>query len=726
MPLKRKEIEIPPHLPGVPARPKGLKRATRNAWNQLIEELVGKLYLDDGERLLELIQARADQYQGSGERKEAGRKRAAELLAKLAAREAIAPEPIPDAPENGKLPGADLEGFLAAVRAERASYPARLIPGQTITLETPGQQFAWPEGHAATVARDYCQKVLSGGIVACELTRRACARHLSDLESGSSRGLFYDPQAAANIATWYRDFVALDLQAWEVFIVTSLFAWKRATGMRRFSEAWVSVAKKNGKTTLASGIALFGLVADGEKFAECYSAATKKDQSKIVYRDCVRAVHASPALLDYIREYKTGSLVIEGTDSRLEPLSSDVRSMEGLRPSTIICDEIHVWESRTQWDSLTKGVVSRPQPLIFAITTAGESKATFAGGKYDLAAKILTGVFEQDDTFVLIYELDVQDHFSDESVWPKANPNLSVSLQPEGLRKILAEALEDPSGQAAFERYHCNRWVTFRQGRSIPSDKWDACRGMAALPNASALELRKKFLEENATTPCWAGLDLGEVSDLSSFVLLFPRCTIGGEDYEVLTVIPYAWIPEFHLLEKERQWGVPLTEWVRAGFLKLVEGDMCDPRIVKADIISMLANGPGKIQSIGYDPWKAKILASEIAEETHVEAVAVKQTPMELSMPCRALKDAIWQKRLWTLGNPVLKWQAGNLVIEPEGDSQGIRPKKLSPNEKIDCFSALVNAWSRLICAPTSMAALSEQLNARWGGDNPRPMTLLA
>src|SRR5438445_7055040 len=126
MPAKRKDLEIPPHLPGIPARPKGLKHATRNAWNSLVKELAGKLYQDDGDRLLELIQCRADAYRGTGERKEAGRKRAAELLAKFGARDAIASEPIPDAPENGKLPGADLDSFLAAIRQERASYPSRL------------------------------------------------------------------------------------------------------------------------------------------------------------------------------------------------------------------------------------------------------------------------------------------------------------------------------------------------------------------------------------------------------------------------------------------------------------------------------------------------------------------------------------------------------------------------------------------------------------------------
>ncbi len=464
----------PPHEPGAPPRPKGLTRATRNAWNGLCEELAGKLFQDDGERLLELIQCRAEQYRGASERKEAGRKRASEILSKITAREPyVQPQPIP---ENGTAPAPDLDGYLAAVRRERATFAQRLIPGQTVCRD-PTAPFEWQADHPATVAREYCQRVLQGSIVACDLTRRACARHLSDLERGHERGLFFDPCAAANIATWFRDFIGLKLEPWETFIVTALFGWKRASGLRRFTEAWISVAKKNGKSSIASGVGLFGLVADGERFAEVFSAATKKDQARIVYRDAVRAVHANAALLEHVREFKTGSLVVEESDSRFEPLSSDVKSAEGLRPSFLILDECHVWESRTQWDTLTKGVVSRSQPLIFAITTAGENKNTFAGSKYALAEKILTGVFDEDSTFVLIYELDKDDNFAEEACWPKANPNLGVSLQASALRKILAEALEDPSGQAAWERNHANRWVTFRQGRSIPERQMGSVPG---------------------------------------------------------------------------------------------------------------------------------------------------------------------------------------------------------------------------------------------------------
>jgi phage terminase large subunit-like protein len=195
--------------------------------------------------------------------------------------------------------------------------------------------------------------------------------------------------------------------------------------------------------------------------------------------------------------------------------------------------------------------------LTFAITTAGESENCFAHTKHVLATKILTGVFNDDTTFVAVYELDKADDFRNEACWPKANPNLGVSIQPEALRKIIAEAEQDPSGQTAFQRYHCNRWVSFKSGRSIPAAKWDACRGLDALPDLSPMDLRRKVLDDSWQERAWAGLDLGLISDMTAYVLLFPRPRINGIVFDNPTVVPYFWLPEAGLAEKEKKWACP-------------------------------------------------------------------------------------------------------------------------------------------------------------------------
>jgi phage terminase large subunit-like protein len=706
MPKKAHNLDIPaPHALGAPERPAALPFAQRRAWNKLCAELLAarKLYLDDGPLILEWLDAKAAQYKGTGRAKAEGRKRAAAIQAKFDTRqpepEAAAP---PAGPETAAAPVASLESFIADVRYERATFAARLVPSQTVCRDLSGP-FEWTEGDPSALARLYCQEVTQGKIPACDLLNRACARQLSDLESAHTRGLFFDPVAARNIATWYRDFGGLKLEPWEVWIVTSLFAWKKASGMRRFSDAWISMAKKNGKTTLASGIGLFGLLADGERYAEVYSAATKKDQARLIYRDAVRAVHGNTELLAAVKEFTAtniAQLKVLETDSSFEPLSSELRSLDGLRPHVILADEIHEWESRDAWDKLCKGNVSRPQPLTFAITTAGESENCFAHTKHVLATKILTGVFEDDTTFVAIYQLDPEDDFKDESLWIKANPNLEVSIPTSALRKILAEVEQDPSGQTAWLRYHGNRWVSFKAGRSIPSAKWDKCRGVDAFPNLSPMELRRKFLEDSRQEKCWGGIDVGLISDMTCYVLLFPRPRINGIVYENPTIIPYFWMPEAGIQEKERAWGVPLQTWAREGWIQLCEGDMVDVREIRDSIKDFVINGPGKCQSIGYDPWQFRVAAEEIAEANIVEVKEVPQKMSALTVPCKELKKAIWNGTLWHLDNPVLRVHFGNVLLE-EGDKFGdMIPRKLSPNEKIDSVSATVTAWARYLEAP--------------------------
>lgn len=676
---KRTAEEVCPHELGAPPRPQGLRVPERRAWNKLVKELLARRVLarDDGPRILALIRIRANAYRGT----KRGWKEAEALLAEFRAR-----EPFPEATgTNSQAPRLPLSDFLAAVRLERETFTQRMVPDQTVCLDLIDGKptaYAWPAGDAATTAREYCLAVTQDGIVACDLLRRACARTLLDMEDGAGRGLYYDPVAARNIARWYADFCGLKLADWQTWVVTSIFAWKKPGGTRRFSDAWISCGKKQGKTTLASGVGVFGLVADGEKFAEVYSAATKKDQARLIYRDAVRIVNANDELKAHVREFRTGSLVVEETDCTFQPLSSDVRSLDGLRPHFILADEIAEWESRHAWDKLCKGNVSRIQPLTFAITTAGESENCFAHNKHELAKKILTGTFPDDTTFVAVFQLDDGDDFKDEGCWPKANPCIGVTVQPEALRKILAEAIEDPSGQNAFQRYHCNRWVTFKQGRSVPIDKWDACRGADGDP----MKLVEKLFEENSRTPVWGGIDLGLKEDLSAFVLLF-------KDFGTpITAIAAFWMPEVGLAEKQRRWGVPLSQWVRDGWIELADGEIVDPEFVQ-DGIAELCRGLN-IHAIGYDDWNARVMASRLHEATGITIYEVPQKPSTLTQPAKLFKNAIWQKQIRHFGSPVLRWMVGNTVLEEDPRHEGIMPKKFSDNEKIDGVQALLSAWA--------------------------------
>ncbi len=530
--------------------------------------------------------------------------------------------------------------------------------------------------------------------------QRSAARFLSDLEDGAARGLYFDPLAARNIVHFATTFCDLQLLPWQVFCLANIFGWKKPSGARRFTEAWVSTAKKNGKTRLASVVALWFLICDQEKYPDVFCAATKKEQSRLVWRDARRCVTGNPMLLAHVQRW-AGVLAVKSTDGNLTPLSSDTKSMDGLRGSAILCDEVAMWDDRAHFDALVKGVVSRVQPLVFAITTAGKAKQCFAYGKFDLAEKILRRVINDDTTFVAIYALDKDDDPFNEACWPKSNPSLGVTLRLEHLQKIAEEAKQDPSGYNAWLQYHTNQWpeVNLSRAGSITAAKWDACAHRELIGKATPMENIVAFMELNRDTRCFLGVDIGQTDDMSAVSMLWPRARFvaGGPLVEKKVVVVTCFAPELGLLQKEKDWQVPLTTWVREGFLELHPGDLCDTGLIENFLLE--ARQKLKVYDIGFDRWQFKDQAARMSHRG-ITITEVPQLPSELTAPCRAFLLAIHRDELVHFGNPMLSWQAGNVILAESETTGGIKPAKLSRAEKIDGIQATINAFHRMAAAP--------------------------
>jgi len=664
------------------------------AWKALAKELLERrlLAFSDGEALLALAEAQKNQQ--------------AELGQKIYAETWGSREPFPDpAPAAGH----SLVEFLAAVRRERETFAARMVPTETVCMVS-DEPYTWPDNRPAAIARQYALEVTQGKIVAGELLRRACDRFLKDLETGHERGIYFDPVAALHICQFAEIFCGLPLLPWQVFVLANLLGWKRPGGERRYTEAWISCAKKNGKTRLASTVALWGLVCDQEKYPDVFSAATKKEQARLVWRDARRAVQDNPELCEWVKRW-SGALQVAQTDGTFTPLSSDEKSMDGLRPHVIIADEVAFWGDREQWDKLVKGTVSRVSPLTFAVTTAGSTRNCFAYGKFDLAEKILRGIYADDSTFVAIFSIDKEDDPLNEACWPKANPSLSVTLKVEHLRKTRDEVTQDASGLNSWLQYHCNIWpdITLSRQGSIPARKWDACAGLDLIGCTSPMEATIKFLRLNAATACYAGLDVGLTSDMSCFTLLYPRARVAAdtEPVEKKALIAQFFMPEMGLLAKEKAWQVPLSQWAREGWIQLLPGDMTDPREIKKYILEMSTRL--KVYELGFDTWNAQVLCAEINESGAVQCVAVPQTAKELTAPAREFLTAIHNNELVHFGNPVMAWHAGNVILAEDEKHGGTKPEKLSPNEKIDGISATLNAWHRMLASPIFESVYSKR-----------------
>lgn len=535
-------------------------------------------------------------------------------------------------------------------------------------------------GNSARVAKKYIADVIAGKITACKWVRLFYERHQRDLKEGKKRGLYFDEEEAERVLRFF-DFLRHSkgewggqpfiLSPWQQAYLWVLFGWrKKATGTRRFRISYLEVARKAGKSSLAAGVALYLLDADKEPGAEVYSAATKRDQAKIVHGEACRMVRASTMLKQFIT-VRTDNMFVLDTNSKFEPLSSDYNSLDGLNIHGAIVDEVHAHKTRDLWDILETATGARRQPLMFAITTAGVSRQGICRELHDYLEKVLDGSLEDDSFCGIIFTLDDEDDYTDERVWVKANPNLGVSVKLDDLRDKIRKAREAPAALNAFLRLHMNVW-TQAETRWIDPDAWAACGEQTPLE-----DLRKE--------PCYAGLDLSSTTDISAFVLKFPRT---GD------ALGWFWIPEDEMEKRERRDRVPFSAWVRHGYVEATPGNVIDYEYIRQRIKQVAAEFKG-LREIGYDPWNATQLAIQL-EEDGFQVVPVRQGFQTLSPAAKELEREIMSGELKHGGNPVLRWMAANVVLAID-PAENIKPDKAKSAERIDGIVALCMAISRQI-----------------------------
>jgi phage terminase large subunit-like protein len=604
-----------------------------------------------------------------------------------------------------------------------------------------GKQPNHPDINAYDVAFNYANEVLSGSIIAGKLVKLAVKRFLRDLKFGAERGLRFDRQAAQHAVDffgclrhskgeWGRDggqpFI---LSPWQTFILANLFGWKRPDGTRRFREVYVEVARKNGKSTFLAGIGLYLLVGDDEPGAEIYSAATKKDQAKIVYEEAERMRKKSPFLLKSVANPR-GNMNVLATSSKFEPLSSDDNTLDGLNSHGLLIDELHAHTDRKLYDVLIESTAARQQPVTFEITTAGYNRQGICFAQRTRGENILVGNVEAskgDDFFVFIACMDEKDSkgnppdWTDEHNWYMANPNLGVSVKLDYLRSACNKAKQDPTALNSFLRKHLCVW-TSQDVRWMPPDKWAACN--SAGPLVSPRDLRVKALERLIGRSCYGGLDLSSKIDLSAFVLVFPPTERKVEqrqkpqtaqdrfmrkpvefDEVVLqeadpywTIVPFFFVPADNVQDRVTKDRVQYDVWVREGFIQTTKGNAIDQQQIRAVINA--ARAKFQIEEIGFDSWNATQLSNDLKEDG-LTLVEVRQGYKTMSEPMKELMALVLQKKVEHLGNPVLAWNAGNVSAEmdPTGN---VKPDKEHSKEKIDGIVATIMALHRVVQNPSA------------------------
>jgi phage terminase large subunit-like protein len=523
--------------------------------------------------------------------------------------------------------------------------------------------------------RAYAQAVVTRKIVAGGLVRQACQRHLDDLAHGAERGLIWHREEAQRVIDLIGEMrlptgEPFILQPCQAFIVGSLFGWFVKGDGRRFRTAYVEMGKGNGKTPLAAAIGIVGLVADGKPAAEIYTAGVTRDQAQYLWADGRRMVEASDTLKGLI-EVGAHNLIAKGTDSYMRPVSSEARSLDQKRVHMALVDEIHEHETALVVEKMRAGTKGDPDALIFEITNSGYDRHSICWQHHQYSRQVLSGTVPNDSWFAFIAAIDEGDDYTDERVWPKANPLLDVAVTRRYLREQVQEARDMPPKAALVQRLNFCVWTEASVG-AIEMSKWDACGEQP---------------EVSAGAECYAGLDLSMTTDLSAYVLLH-------EDEDgYLNVLPFFWCPAEGVTLRSRRDHVPYALWVQQGYITATEGNIVDYDVIRGAIRD-LAKRYG-VREHGYDRWNATQLVTQLMGDG-APMVPVGQGYFSLSAATKEWLGRIVAGKVRHGGNPVLRWMAANLVVEQDA-AGNLKPSKAKSTERIDGQAAAITALARLI-----------------------------
>lgn len=497
---------------------------------------------------------------------------------------------------------------------------------------------------------------------------------------------YYDPEAAERPIIFIERYCThtagelygegIVLLDWQKNLVREIFGvLKKSNGKRKHRYVYLEVPKKNGKSLLISGLGLYLTMADGEKGAEVFACAGDKIQARIVFDASKTMVENNEFLSDRLIAHRD-QIKYEKSGSKLTVLSSEAKTKHGHNIHGILFDELHVQPDAELYDTLTKGIASRSQPLVLMITTAGVVE-TWAETIHDYALGIQSGKFIDNKWLVRIYaaEEDPDDplFYEREEVFAECNPSYPISPTREYFEGEIEELRNRPMGLNAFFRLHLNIW-TGSQYAWINDAKWQTC------------DLGKVDIKALKGRKCFGGVDLGVKSDLSSVSWLFPPEDRG----EPFIWIVNFWCPDDKIRERDKRENAKFGQWVKAGLITTCPGDTMENKYVEEYIKDCCELFD--VEHIGYDKYKATELVIQLTNEG-IPMSPVAQGAQAMTSALTTVEDWIMEGELNHTGNPVLRWQAGNVVIK-EMTNGGRVPQKKNKHSKIDGVSSFLTAVS--------------------------------
>lgn len=462
------------------------------------------------------------------------------------------------------------------------------------------------------------------------------------------------------------------LELFQKAYISALFGFiDKDTGLRRYKESMFYVSRKNGKSTMLSGIAAYMLVADGEAGAEIYSCATKKDQAKLVFDETLNMIKQSPYLSKHIKKRKS-DLYFPITMSKFQPLGKNSDTLDGLNAHCVIIDELHGVKDRNLYEVMKQSQSARRQPLLIMITTAGTIRECIFDDMYEYACNIVDGNFEDDTFLPILYELDKKEEWLNPKCWGKANPALGTIKKFDDLERKVEKAKNSPKDLSGvltkdfnIRDTLSNAWLTFDDINNTETFNIEDFRNCYAI----------------------GGADLSITTDLTCATLL-----LMDKDTQKRYIHQMYWLPSENFEQRVKLEKIPYDIWLRRGLLRLCNGNTINYGDVTQWFIEMLNNYGITPLWIYYDNYSAKYWVEEM-EQNGFKMVRCIQGAKTLSLPMQQLGADLKAKKINYNNSPILKWCLTNTGVQEDRNGNIVPIKNQSAKQRIDGLASMLDSY---------------------------------
>ena len=527
---------------------------------------------------------------------------------------------------------------------------------------------------------EYLDAIRSGKCIVGKRIRRQYEKLSRDIHEPTG-GYIFDQKRAERPIQFIERFCRHSKGEWagkpvklELFqkaFISALFGFvHETTRERKYRETMLYVARKNGKSTLLSGLALYCLIADGEAGAEVYSAASKKDQAKLVYNEALNMVKQSSELAAITKKRKS-DLYFALSFSKMQPLGRNSDTLDGLNASLVIIDELHSIKDRNTYEVLKQSQSARRQPLLVTITTAGTVRECIFDDLYKYACDVCDGTVIDDHFLPILYELDNKDEWRDPTKWEKANPSLGHIKKLDDLIGKVERAKQSPRDLAGVLVKDFNLIQTVNTAWLTYDD----------IDNRETFEL-----ERFKGYYCVGGVDLSHVGDLTAATLLLL------DRDEKRYVVQMYWLPKEHFEKRVHEEKIPYDKWYEAGLLRLCEGNQINYSDVTKWFLEMVEKYELTPAWIYYDPYSAAYWVQEM-QSAGFNLVKCYQGVKTLSLPMQKLGADLQAKKINYGNNVLLKWCITNTGIKTDVNGNIQPVKAQSPKYRIDGLASLLDAY---------------------------------